>query len=87
MKKPTATATHRNRKVMPIASDASGEASERGMHSLNIGPRLAIMQSSTPNAVRYACFAESTRNAAAVSRESVLAAGIATGIHEALDTE
>ena len=52
MKKPTATATHRNRKVMPIASDASGEASERGMHSLNIGPRLARMQSRTPKAVR-----------------------------------
>ena len=77
MKKPTATATHRNRKVMPIASDASGEASERGMHSLNIGQRLARMQSSTPNAVRYACFAESLRNATAVSRESVLEAGIA----------
>ena len=77
IKKPTATAIQTNRKVMPMASDASGEASERGMHSLNIGPRLAIMQSSTPKAVRYACFAESLRNAAAASRESVLAAGIA----------
>ena len=77
MKKPTATAIHRNRKVTPMASDASGEASERGIHSLNIGPRLARIQSSTPNAVRYACFAESLRKLTAVSRESVLAAGIA----------
>ena len=77
IKKPTATAMHRNRKVMPIASDASGEASERGMHSLKIGPRLARKQSSTPNAESYACFAETLRTAAAVSRESDLAAGIA----------
>ena len=52
MKKPTATATHRNRNVMPIASDASGEASERGIYSQNIGPRLATIHSRTPKAVR-----------------------------------
>ena len=45
-------------------------------HTINTQKEEQIPQMN-PNAVRYACFAESLRNAAAVSRESVLAAGIA----------
>ena len=77
IKKPTATAMHRKSIVTPIAPAMSSDAWVKGIYSQNIGQRLATIHRSTPKAVRYACFAESLRNAAAVSRESVLAAGIA----------